>query len=556
MSITSRMKPAGLRVAVAAAIATVALGVAATATGVMGVAAMATGVMGVAGTAAGSPCAARAEAASPVLLLPAGSGAGFTMQVLWERTVSLPGQVLLSGAVADLDGDGRDEVLLHGGRRNDPSQVAVLDGADGHELWRAAFPGRSCVVTADLDEDGSAEVVVACGAKLSVLDGATGERVLGTALRGTIGDLVCARVCARAGGGGGGSGGFGPGIIYTAGKKRDDVMVVLSGEDLQELWTRDAASGRGPFARGFTHPSAQDVDGDGRDEVLIAENGNHLLCLSGDGELQWDVGLGKCERLNPEGVVSSTPVVADFFGDGITELAVGCFAGAVVVMDARTGDVLDRFQFGVESHGTHLTNEKIPRFIRNALSTTGEPVNCLTVVELDGGPGSELVLGCSDGFLYACDPGSGDVMWRFDTLETVYDPCVLVRATDVPSTDKRSVDAQPRDTGERLTDEADALATCDLLAWDVEGVYLLDGRTGLARAGFGGVPGAARVLPCDLDGAGALEIIHVASETRRVTAWRCVVGTADGGATGMSGPAGGENGVSGSAGDSAANGAP
>jgi hypothetical protein len=207
-------------------------------------------------------------------------------------------------------------------------------------------------------------------------------------------------------------------------------------------------------------------------------------------------------------------------------------------MDARTGDVLDRFQFGVESHGAHLTNEKIPRFIRNALSTTGEPVNCLTVVELDGGPGSELVLGCSDGFLYACDPGSGDVMWRFDTLETVYDPCVLVRPTDVPSTDERSVDDELRDSGDGLTDEADALATCDLLAWDVEGVYLLDGRTGLARAGFSEVPGAARVLPCDLDGAGALEIIHVASEARRVTAWRCVVGTADGDASGVSGPAG------------------
>ncbi|MCK5596780.1 MAG: VCBS repeat-containing protein, partial [Candidatus Eisenbacteria sp.] len=236
MSITSRMKPAGLRVAVAAAIATAGMGVAA--------------------TAAASPCAAWAEAASPVLLLPEEPGPGFTTEVLWERTVSLPGQALLTGAVADLDGDGRDEVLLHGGRRNDPSQIAVLDGADGHELWRAAFPGRSCVVTADLDEDGSAEVVVACGTDLSVLDGATGELVLGTTLRGTIGDLVCARVCARPGGGGsGGAGsdgggsdgldragsvGVGPGIIYTAGKKRDDVMVALSGENLHELWTRDA----------------------------------------------------------------------------------------------------------------------------------------------------------------------------------------------------------------------------------------------------------------------------------------------------------------------------
>jgi outer membrane protein assembly factor BamB len=509
------VKTAGLRVAVAAAIATVAMGAVA--------------------TAAGSPCAATAEATSLVPLLPR-PDPGFTTEVLWERTVELPGHALLSGVVADLDGDGRHEVLLHGGRRNDPSQVVVLDGADGRELWRAAFPGRSCVAVADLDGDGIAEVIVACGVEFSVLDGATGELVLGTALRGTIGDLVCARVCVRSGGGG--SDGLGQRIIYTAGKKRDDVMVALAGSDLHELWSRDAASGRGPFARGFTHPSAWDVDGDGGDEVLVAENGNHLLCLSGDGELLWEVGLGRCERLNPDGVVSCTPVVADLLGDGVAELAVGCFAGAVVVMDARTGDVLDRFRFGVESHETHLTNERIPRFIRDALSTTGEPVNCLTVVELDGGPGGELVLGCSDGFLYACDPGSGGVMWRFDTLKTVYDPCVLVRAADVPSMDKRSADGRPGESGDGPADEVDALAVCDLLAWDVEGVYLLDGRTGVARAGFGGVPGAARVLPCDLDGAGAPEIIHVAPETRRVTAWRCVVGTADGGANGASGPTG------------------
>ncbi len=215
-------------------------------------------------------------------------------------------------------------------------------------------------------------------------------------------------------------------IVYTAGKKRDDVLVVLAGDDLRELWSRDSVSAGGPFAGGFTYPCALDLDADGRDEILVAENGNHLLCLSSDGELAWDVGLGKRERLNPEGVVSSKPVVADFLGDGIAELAVGCFAGAVVVMDARTGEVLDRLQFGVESHESHLTNPKIPRFIRDALRETGEPVNCLTPVELDGSPGSELVLGCSDGFVYACDPGSGDIMWKFGTRENVYDPCLLV----------------------------------------------------------------------------------------------------------------------------------
>jgi outer membrane protein assembly factor BamB len=486
-------------VAAAAAVATAALGVT---TAALGVTAAALGVtataVGVTAVAVDSPCGGRAETASPVLLLPARPGPAFTTDVLWERTVTTTGGALLSGVVADLDGDGRHEVLLHSGRRNDPSHVVALDGAGGRELWRAAFPGRSCVVAGDLNGDGAAEVVVACGAELSVLDGATGERVFGTALRSTIGDLVCAR----------------GNIVYTAGKKRDDVMVVLSGDDLRELWVRDAESGRGPFARGFTHPSVWDVDGDGRDEVFVAENGNRLLCLSGDGELLWDVGLGKCERLNPSGVVSSVPVVADLDGDGIAELAVGCFGGAVVVMDALTGEVFDRFQFGVESHETHLSNERIPRFIRDALSKTGEPVNCLTVVELDGSAGCELVLGCSDGFLYACDPGSGDVMWRFDTLESVYDPCLLVGVAGEGTEDAEddaSVAVAAVDTA--------GDGTHDLLAWDVEGVYLLDGRTGLARAGFADVAGAAGLMACSLNGTTTPALVHIAAERPRVTAW-------------------------------------
>ncbi len=155
-------------------------------------------------TAAEDPAlAARAGARPPDLVLPSEPGAGFALELLWERTVGFKGPVLLSGTAADLDGDGRHELLLHGGRRNDPSGVAVLDGESGDVLWRAAFPHRSCAVAADLTGDGAAEVVVACGDELSVLDGSTGERVRGTALRAAIGDLACARVRGRPGDEGG-----------------------------------------------------------------------------------------------------------------------------------------------------------------------------------------------------------------------------------------------------------------------------------------------------------------------------------------------------------------
>jgi outer membrane protein assembly factor BamB len=442
--------------------------------------------------------------AGTVLVVPEAREPEPAHRVVWERVVSLPGRGLLTGAAGDLNGDGLDEILLHSGRRNERSHVAVLEGVAGRELWRAAFPRRSCAVACDVDGDGAAEVVVACGTELVVLDGATGRRIGGAALRASIGDLVAAGSNGRSGSGD-------PVILYTAGPKRDDVVVALGG-DLEELWFREAADGNGPFARGFTYLRAVDVDGDYRDEIVVAENGNHLLCLTGDGELMWDIGLGRAERLNPEGVVSCAPVAADLLGDGLVELAVGCFAGAVVVIDPAHGEVLDRAQFGVESHQSHLANEKIPRFIRNALRETGEPVNCLTPAELDGGPGNELVVGCSDGFLYAYDAGSGKVMWRFDTLGEVYDPCLRVVS------------------GSRADDDAN-VATDDLLAWDEESTYLLDGETGRQRSGLSGVGGAGGVLGCNVTGTPDAELIRIAPVGGSVTAWTLVVdGEADGAA--------------------------
>jgi outer membrane protein assembly factor BamB len=433
-------------------------------------------------------------------------------RVLWERTVSFPGRGLLTGSAADLDGDGLCEIVLHSGRREERSHVAALEGAAGRELWRAAFPQRSCAVPCDMDADGAAEVVVACGEELVVLDGATGKRKGEAALMARIGDLVRTRAEVS-------PGAAGPVLIYTGGPKRDDVLVAL-GSGLEELWSREAGDGKGPFARGFTYPCAMDVDGDGRVEVVVAENGNHLVCLSEAGELVWDVGLGRAERLKPEGVISCAPVAADFFGDGATELAVGCLAGAVAVIDPVRGDVLDRAQFGVESHEAHLTNEKIPRFIRNVLSETGEPVNCLTPAELDGDPGYELAVGCSDGFLYAYDPGSGEVMWRFDTLGEVYDPCLRVVGRSG-----------------RTGDAGASGATDDLLAWDEKGIYLLDGETGVPRQAFGDVGGAGGGLACDLTGTAAAEFIRLAPVGGAVTAWMfTAAGPAASAATGGQAP--------------------
>lgn len=409
---------------------------------------------------------------------------------LWTRSLDVSARGVALGSAADLDSDGLDELMFHVHMGGDSSELVVLGGTDGSELWRVAFPGRSRVLAVDVGSDGRKEVVAACGDDLSVLDGATGERLGGCALEGHVGDIACGR------------GAAGPFLVCTSGEKHDDTMVVVSGEGLRELWRVEAVRDRGPAGKGFTFPVALDVNGDGRDEVLVAENGNRLLCFAGSGELRWDVGLGRNERLNPEGVVSSLPVVADLLGDGVLELAVGCFAGDVVVMDAAAGEVLDRARYGVDSHEKHMGDSRVPGFIKALLGRVGEPVNCLTPVELDGGPGLELVLGCSDEHVYAFDPGRGATIWRVGTRETVYEPCLQL-------------------------DEA------TILAWDTTGAYVIDRVTGsVLDRGFE-FGATMSLLACEIDGSAGLEVVHVALDRSEVAAWDLGVGgaapTRDGG---------------------------
>jgi hypothetical protein len=405
---------------------------------------------------------------------------------LWERNLSDGGEYAVA-ELADLDGDGSVEVLVQLGYRDEPSRVVALDGATGERLWDAVLPGRSQAVAADLDGAGAEEVVVACGDSLLAIAGATGARIAVRALPGPFGELTSGRL-----------GGAGTDIVCTAGEKRAQVLSVYRGADLTEQWSIESAPGDGPFNRGFTWPVVLDADRDGVGELVVAENGALLRCMAARGDTLWSASLGVCERLNPEGVVSSAAVAADLVPGGPMEIAVGCFAGALVVLDAQNGEEIARAHFGRASHDEHLANQLLPGFIRRALQATGEPVNCLTAVESEGGRGEELVLGCSDGFLYAWRPGSEEPDWRVDTEGDVYDPCVLIRADDNE--------------------------TPHLIAWDTGGAYLVDAQGGESVPLFPDGGGASRVLAGDLDGDGGLELVRVAPPGGTVTAYSLKLG--------------------------------
>ncbi|MCD4690211.1 hypothetical protein K8S17_02005 [bacterium] len=421
---------------------------------------------------------------------------------LWRVDLVASDIRIVTAETVDLDDDGFDELLLAIQSRVSGPHVEVRDGATG-ELWWRRLPGgesgdqgfalgvssstpdstrsgRGCVSGGVRDSVG--EIVLAAGDVVVMTMGNDGRAIASARLPGTVrgaaafgscilctveGEelgfadrLVCletARSTAAS-----------EGVVGAVAEHSDtsigaDAPVsadrsVVADSVLADVWSRSLSGSRGTFDDGFSRPVLGDVDGDGRHDLLFVERMNELVCLSDDGSERWRVVLGEKSRFAPVGVVSAGPLVAEVTGDGIPDVVVGCFAGAVPVIDGETGEELARMQFGVESHARHAKGRRLPRFLRETLARTGEPIGEILPVELDGVPGAELVFGCSDGVVYAVSPRKQTTLWTFTPERDVYDRPVAMPV---------SVAA------------AEAAACRPLVLWDERCVYVLGARDGV-----------------------------------------------------------------------------
>ncbi len=253
----------------------------------------------------------------------------------------------------DFDGDGKAEVAVKIGEgdprdadgrvKSGPEWVAILDGATGRELARAPWPDRSGF------GDGERSYNLASRNQLAVayLDGRTPCLIV---LRGTY-NLMKADA-------------------YD-----------FDGKNLRQLWTyRSTEAGRRFSGQGghFTH--CADIDGDGRDELLLGS-----AVIDDNGSPLWSTGLGHPDNFFVGDLMPQRPGMEIFYG-----IEPALRSNGMCMADAATGKILwgwngptkhihsiglcsdiDPCHPGVECYGADCINH-IPTGDRWLFSSSGE----------------------------------------------------------------------------------------------------------------------------------------------------------------------------------------
>jgi len=316
----------------------------------------------------------------------------------WSRRV---GGAINSIAIADVDGDGRGEIVAG----SDDCGVYLLN-ADGSVRWRYEPPfglqywpwwtlGASKVkkvLVDDVDGDGAQEVIAGvANMRLHALDARGKEKWSFRTDHGVFVTMTTADV-------------DGDGLREVVGgmaiKSSNSACFAIGGDG--RLRRRYANQG---WTSQLTAVAVEDVDGDGRPEVICGTNrGENLRVFdAGEGTFRWGHNLG----------------------DVITGVAVGAFDGRrAVVAGSRSFSVSAFYADGEEAWTCNV----------------GAPVGVLQVCDVNGDGETEVLAGCEDGGVRVIDgrgekvgriPGEGRVtgIWH-GRLRAQEGPVMLVGTSD------------------------------------------------------------------------------------------------------------------------------
>ncbi len=240
----------------------------------------------------------------------------------------------------DLNGDGKLEMViaqkLDSIDRGNYAMISCLTALDleGKILWQIGTPNpKSTMVTADLafqvhdiDDDGQAEVIFTRDFRLWIADGLTGKikhsiptpkarrskAGRATPLERIVGDSIL--------------------FCNLSGEKPQEIVlkdryrnIWVFDHKLQLLWSHSCNTGH--------YPAAYDIDGDGRDELMVG-----YTLLDDDGSVLWELDLED----HADGIAIGN---FDFNKEGKAQIALAAGDEGFILLDAE-GNILQQHRLG------------------------------------------------------------------------------------------------------------------------------------------------------------------------------------------------------------------